>query len=167
MGLSHGIDVIWIPLSHQPVPERSDLQALWFLIAHLFFWASPILIRFSRQNKNKMMDFIEWGWATAQFWERFGNSEKKRVTTHPAENIKDKILWEECFIQSETKMEICQTMFSWCLPCSACWDRQGDKQSTVRFPKELKGIWKEPGTKNPDINIEVYQYTSLVGIKVN
>lgn len=42
-------------------------------------------------------------------------------------------------------------------------DRQGDKQSTVRFPK----LWKGPETKTPDINIEVYQLISLVGIKVN
>lgn len=42
-------------------------------------------------------------------------------------------------------------------------DRQGDKQSTVRFPK----LWKEPGTKKPDINIEVYQQKITLGIKVN
>lgn len=38
-------------------------------------------------------------------------------------------------------------------------DRQGDKQST-EIPKALKEA------KNPDINIEVHQHKSLVGIKV-
>lgn len=45
-----------------------QLKALQFL-AHLFFWVSSVLTRFSRENKNKITEIIKWGWATAPFWE--------------------------------------------------------------------------------------------------
>lgn len=73
----------------------------------------------------------------------FWQLQKKHVTTSPNENIKDKIFWEEWFIQSETKMETCQCFHdaSYNQPLGK---RQGDNPDHSEKHKALKGARVSP-----------------------